>query len=164
MYSIVLLAIYVFFYSKIFKNPDGKFARFLRRILPAILLLIAGYILVEKVKYGYVPSLAGLNILEALSIMQAYAALWLIHVVTSVTWILSSQNPAPWIAMPWKNKSTKLGGLILNGFLCFGVIQLLVIHMVILAVFVLGYNKFKSKRASSLVQSKSWIQPVDATH
>jgi len=149
MYSIILLSIYVIFYPKIRINPNGGPARFLRKGLPVILIGVVGYFIVEKFKYGYVPTLERLNPLMVISLIQGYAALWFIHVLTSITWILSRQNSSPWITLPWQKVSSKLMGLVWNGFLCVGLVRFLAIHMVVVAFIVWVYFKLKSKRTRS---------------
>lgn len=146
MYSIVILAIFVLGYPMLRSTPDGHAARFLRRGLPIILLLVAAYFLKEKFEYGYVPTLERLNPLAALSLIQGYAALWLVHIVTSVTWVLSDQNQSAWVRFPWQKGSSKLMGLIWNGFLCVPLIPLLLMHMVVIGLVVWGYSRLKSRR------------------
>ena len=151
MFAIVLLSIYVIFYSRIRSNPNEGAARFLRKGLPVILLAVAGYFFVEKLKYGYVPTVEQLNGLIAIDLIQGYAALWLVHVLTSTTWILSRKNPSPWLVLPWQKGGCKLMGLIWNGFLSIGLIPFLAIHITIIGAIYYAYSRIKAKRAQSVV-------------
>lgn len=146
MYSIIFLSVYVIFYSKIWENPNGGRARFLRKILPIILLVIGCYFIFEKLEYGYVPTLERLNAMTAVSLIQGYAALWLIHVLTSITWLISKKNSSSWITLPWKKGGSKINGIIWNGFLCIGLVPFLAIHMIIVAFIFWAFFKIKSKR------------------
>lgn len=145
MYSIAVLTVFVFFYAKLCKNPDGGVARFLRKVLPVALIVIAAYFFVEKWQYNYSPTLEKLNSLMAISLMQGYAALWFVHVLTSVTWILSPQNTSAWIVMPWEKGSSKLMGLFWNGFLCLGIIPVILVQVAVVGILVLGYRKLRVK-------------------
>lgn len=147
MYSILILALYLLFYPKIAAAPDGGAARFFRRVLPWLLLPVLAYVLYQKWVYGEVRAFTQLNPLTGISLMQGYAALWLTHVATSVTWIFSGQNPAPWIVLPFQKGSSKLASLAWNLFLCVGLIPLLAIHMGAAILVAWAIRRWKRKRA-----------------
>jgi hypothetical protein len=143
MYSIILLTFYVLYFPALRVDPDGTAARSLRRGLPLLLVLIGGYCFYEKLNYGEVRFAMNMNPLTLISLIQAYAALWFIHVMTSVNWILSSKNPAPWFRLPWQRGTSKLVAIIWNCFLCAGLVPFLWIHMIIVGILVWVYLKYK---------------------
>ncbi|WP_285412929.1 hypothetical protein [Variovorax sp. efr-133-TYG-130] len=87
--------------------------------------------------------------LTAFSLMQAYAALWLTHVLSSANWILSSSNHAAWVLLPWQRGTSKISGLIRNGILCAPIVPFLMFHMIVVAFILFSYAKFKQRRGVS---------------
>jgi hypothetical protein len=148
VYSILFLTLFVLAYPTIRAKPNQGLAWLLRRVLPIPLLCVAAYLFWQKLERGYVPLLTDMNPLALISLMQGYAALWLVHIMTSTTWVLSSQNKSAWILLPWQKGSSKLMGLVWNAFLSVGCLLLIWVHVLVVALIIWSYSSYAARRAA----------------